>query len=90
MGALLGLQPVHRARDLQREQLKITGAPAASESYLALTYTTHNGGARGGRRFESMWATPEFGLQIFSTRYQAALDAGTDHALLLADLELAA
>jgi hypothetical protein len=90
MGALLGLQPVHPARDLQREQLKITGAPAASESYLALTYTTHNGGARGGRRFDSMWATPEFGLQMFSTHYQAALDAGTDHALLVADLEPAA
>jgi hypothetical protein len=90
LGALLGLQPAHRGRDLQREQLEVTGAPAASESYLALTYTTHNGGARGGRRFDSMWASQEFVLRNFSSCYETALAAGTDHALLLADLDLSA
>ena len=90
LGALLGLQPAHRGRDLQREQLEVTGAPAASESYLALTYTTHNGGARGGRRFDSMWASQEFVLRNFSCCYETALAAGTDHALLLADLDLSA
>jgi hypothetical protein len=35
-----------------------------------------------------MWATPEFALRAFSTRYEHALAAGTDHAMLVADLEL--
>jgi hypothetical protein len=74
--ALLGLEPKHRTRDLLREQLVATGAPAASDTYLALTYTTHNGGATGGRRFD------------VAIRYQEALAAGTDHALLIADTEL--
>ncbi len=89
MSALLGLEPAHRARDLQREHLAATGDPPANESYLALTYTTHQGGPRGGRRFDSIWATPEFVLRNFSTHYEKALAAGTDHALLIADLDLA-
>jgi hypothetical protein len=89
MGALLGLEPAQRACDLQREHLKATGAAPASDSYLALTYTTHRGGPAGGRRFDSIWATPEFALRNFSTHYEQALAAGTDHALLIADLDLA-
>lgn len=84
MGALLGLKPAHRARDLQREHLAASQAAPASDSYLALTYTTHHGGPGGGRRFDSIWATPEFALQTFSTHYEQALAAGTDHALLIA------
>jgi hypothetical protein len=36
--ALLGLSPVHRARDLQRELISITGAAPAAAGYLMLTY----------------------------------------------------
>jgi hypothetical protein len=61
--------------------------PAAG-SYLAVTYTTHGGGPPGRRRFDSMWATPEFALRAFSTHYEDALAVGTDHAMLVADLEL--
>ncbi len=86
--ALLGLAPKHRARDFLREQLARTGAPPASDKYLALTYTTHGGGSAGGRRFDSMWASPEFTLNDFAVHYEDALAAGTDHALLVADLTL--
>jgi len=34
------------------------------------------------------WATPEFALRAFSIHYEDALAAGTDHAMLVADLEL--
>jgi hypothetical protein len=87
-GALLGIRPEHRGRDLLREQLERTGAPPATASYLSLTYTTHNGGPAGGRRFDSLWATPEFALRQIGTHYEEAIAAGTDHALLVADLTL--
>lgn len=89
LAALLGLRPVHRARDLLREHLQTQGLAPAADSYLALTYTTHEGGPAGRRRFDSMWATPKFALRAFSTHYEDALAAGTDHAMLVADLELA-
>jgi hypothetical protein len=88
LAALLGLRPVHRARDLLREHLQTQGLAPAADSYLALTYTTLGGGPAGRRRFDSMWATPEFALRAFSTRYDDPLAAGTDHAMLVADLEL--
>ena len=61
---------------------------AASDTYLALTYTTHGGGPAGRRRFDSMWASPEFTLRDFRTHYEDPLAAGTDHAMLVGDLEL--
>lgn len=82
-GALLGITPRHRARDLLRQSLAQEGAARSIGAYLALTYTTRGGGRR---RFDSMWATPEFALDGFATYYEDALDAGTDHALLVAHL----
>ena len=88
--ALLGLSPLHRARDLQRESMARTGAAPATPAYLMLTYTTSGGGstARAGRRFDSMWATSEFMLGTMDTFYAEALAAGGDHALLQADVTL--
>jgi hypothetical protein len=87
-GALLGLHPVHRGRDLLREQIRMQGLSPAAGDYLALTYTTRGGGVAGGRRFDSIWATRDFLRGAFSTHYEDALAAGTDHAMLVADLEL--
>jgi hypothetical protein len=88
--ALLGLSPRHRARDLQRELMKMTGTAPAAADYLMLTYTTSGGrlSPGSGRRFDSLWATPEFTLVGMETFYTEALAAGTDHALLQADLTL--
>jgi len=82
-GALLGHNPIHRARDLLRESLAVQGTAPASADYLTLTYTTRGG---QGRRFDSMWATKEFALAGMDTYYDEALDAGTDHALIVSDL----
>jgi exonuclease III len=88
--ALLGLPPLHRARDLQREQISKAGSAPAAPDYLALTYTTTGGRTtRGaGRRFDSIWATAEFTLDNFETFYADALAAGSDHALLRASTTL--
>jgi hypothetical protein len=84
--ALLGLPPLHRARDLQREQMAKAGIAPAAPDYLALTYTTSGGKTTlgAGRRFDSIWATPEFTISSFDTFYADALAAGSDHALLRA------
>jgi hypothetical protein len=87
--ALLGLSPVHRGRDLLREHLATQNLPPEADTYLSLTYTTRGGKVAGRRRFDSMWATPDFFLHDFRTHYDDALAAGTDHAMLVADLELA-
>jgi hypothetical protein len=88
--ALLGLPPLHRARDLPREQITKTGTAPAAPGYLALTYTTTGGKTTigAGRRFDSIWATPEFTLCRFDTFYSEALAAGSDHALLRAGVTL--
>lgn len=77
--ALLGLPPLHRARDLLRVQLAQTGALPATPDYPALTYTTTGGRATAGagRRFDSISATPEFSLDDFETFYTEALAAGS-------------
>jgi hypothetical protein len=84
--ALLGLAPEHRARDLLRESLTDTGESPAAARYLTMTYSV--GGDDGGRRFDSIWATPDFQLARFETHYEEAVAAGGDHALLVADLTL--
>jgi hypothetical protein len=85
---LLGLNPKHRGRDLLREQLVASGEAPASDTCLELTYRTHSGGVGGGRRFDSIWASREFHRDRITTHYEEALEAGTDHALLVADLTL--
>jgi hypothetical protein len=83
--ALLGLAPLHRARDLLREWIRQTGrAPSAAE-YLELTYTTTGAGKR---RYDSLSATPEFKLRDFATFYEEARAAGSDHAMIVAELAL--
>ena len=88
--ALLGLSPLHRARDLQRELIARTGAAPAAPGYLTLTYTTSGGGSSAGegRRFDSIWATSEFVLGDMDTFYAEVLAAGSDHALLRPDVAL--
>jgi hypothetical protein len=84
--ALLGLTPLHRGRDVLREYLLESGAQPEAAEYLALTYTTR-GGQR--RRFDHVWATPEFSVGPTQVFYDEALSAGTDHALTVTELELA-
>jgi hypothetical protein len=88
--ALLSPDPearLHRARDLLRVAIERGDLVPESEQYLALTHTVTGG---TGRRYDSIWATSEFSLQQLETLYQPARDAGTDHALLVADVEVTA
>jgi hypothetical protein len=40
------------------------------------------------RRFDSMWATRDFGLVEFATHLDEVVAVGGDHAMLVADLRL--
>lgn len=83
LDALLGIEPRHRARDLLRESLLRSGRAPAGSDHLALTHTIRGGGKR---RFDQIWATPEFDLEALATYYDEALAAGTDHALVVAEV----
>ena len=82
--ALLGLEPIHRGRDLFREWLTTTGGEPASEELLLATYAPRE---TFQRRFDSIWATPDFELVDFATRLDEVVAAGGDHAMLVADLD---
>ena len=66
------------------------GAAPAAPGYLELTYTTSGGKSTvgEGRRFDSIWATPEFTLERMESFYADSLTAGGDHALLRADVTI--
>jgi len=85
--ALLGTAPIHRGRDLFRERLRTSRGTPASPDVLFATYAPTPGFQR---RFDSMWATPDFELSDFKTELDEVVRAGGDHALLVADLQLGA
>ena len=62
-----------------------SGTTPATPEYLALTYTTKGGKER---HFDHVWATPEFMLDSLGVYYEDALAAGTDHALIVAEVTL--
>lgn len=84
--ALLGLDPIHPARDLFRQWLVEQDLGPHSDGVLLPTYAPNDDFQR---RFDSMWATPDFELAKFSTHLDEVVDAGGDHAMLVADLRLA-
>jgi hypothetical protein len=81
--ALLGRAPRHRARDLVREQVQRGVMKAESADVLTCTYRIRDGSLR---RFDHVWATPEFEVLDLEVRLAEALAAGTDHALTVATL----
>lgn len=83
--ALLGLEPMHRARDLFREWFTDSGGKPASAEVLLATYAPS---PTFQRRFDSMWATSDFELVDFATLTEDVFAKGGDHALLVADLQL--
>ncbi|MBY5162102.1 endonuclease/exonuclease/phosphatase family protein [Salsipaludibacter albus] len=83
--ALLGLEPIHRGRDLFREWHHGSGLVAASPDLLVPTYAP---GPDFQRRFDSIWATPDFTVDDFVTELADVVAAGGDHAMLVADLRL--
>jgi hypothetical protein len=68
-----------------REWLTAEGGDAASADVLLPTYAPNTD---FHRRFDSMGATPEFRLAKFQTLLDEVMEAGGDHAMLVADLPL--
>lgn len=83
--ALLGLEPRHRGRDLFREWLTMRRGDPASADVLLATYAPSSAFQR---RFDSMWATPDFDLLDFATHLDEVVSVGGDHAMLVAVLRL--
>ncbi len=86
MAALLGLDAgsrIHRARDLNREGMVAAGTKPASDKILISTHMLRGG---AGRHFDHLYATDEFGLDSYMGDLEGAVKAGTDHAMLIADL----
>ena len=88
MAALLGLDSsggkLHRARDLNREAMKTAGSHPESPELLIRTHSLRGG---AGRHFDHLFATSEFTLDRFQIDLDGALEAATDHAVIIADLE---
>lgn len=90
MELLLGPAPLHRARDVLRTLLEgrdtwdaLTFDPP--DGPLAVSYRLPVGGPR---RFDQVWATPEFAVHDVQYLYEEACAAGSDHAVLVVDLEV--
>ena len=83
--ALLGLDPIHSARDLFRDWHATAGVAPFSPEVLFPTYAPS---AKFRRRFDSIWATPEFRLVDFATEFEAVIAAGGDHAMLVAEVRI--
>lgn len=89
---LVGPNEIHPLRDVLRtwlddhpteaDALKV----AAPSGPLAVSHRT--GAPRNPRRYDAIWASPHFAVNAVDYRYEAALDAGSDHALVTADLTL--
>jgi len=91
--ALVGPEPIHGLRDAYRTWLAALPAESARieadrpDGPLAVTYRT--GPADHHRfRFDQIWLTDHFEVTSMTHLYKQALSAGTDHALVLADVQL--
>lgn len=94
-GVLLGAHPAHALLDVLR--VKLATDPEAMERVrrerpegpLAVSYD--RGRLSGGSvpcRYDVIYATRDFVVEDVQYLYRASLDAGSDHALVYADLTL--
>ena len=92
-----GGRPEHRLRDAYR--LWLAGHPAALEQVtqdrpqgpLAVSHRTGKraGAAGSPRRYDTLWISPDLTPTAMTYEYAKAIHAGSDHALVIADIELA-
>lgn len=91
---LVGPEPLHTLRDALRTYLANHPDEAAAirserpNGPLALSYRTADGND-DRHRYDAIWLSPHFSVRGVEYHYEAAVEAGTDHALVLADLDLA-
>ena len=95
--ALLGPEAKHRCRDVYRSlvdakpQLLAEIVSARSDGPLAVSHRAGRNEHRAGdpQRFDHIFATwPDFGVKDAGYDYEGACDAGSDHALVVAELEV--
>lgn len=89
-----GGRPQHRLHDAYRRWLHDHPDEAERVSRdhpvgpLAISHHTGRRKVHAGtpRRFDALWVSPELGVKSVEYKYAAAVAAGTDHALVVADL----
>ena len=93
---LFGPGKIHPLQDGLRRWLADRPAEAAvlagrPEGPLAITHRTgkRKNSSGTGRRFDSIWLTGHWTVQHISRRYDEGVAAGSDHALVVADLATA-
>jgi endonuclease/exonuclease/phosphatase family metal-dependent hydrolase len=89
---LVGPTPIHSLRDVLRTYLYARPDvydQIASERPTGPLYVSHRtGNRRNPRRYDAIWASPHFSVDNVAYMYDEAIAAGTDHALVVADLRL--
>jgi endonuclease/exonuclease/phosphatase family metal-dependent hydrolase len=91
---LVGPAPVHGLRDALRTHLATRPERVEAilserpEGPLEVSYRTSDSD-EGRFRFDAIWLSPHFAVNSVEYHYDAAIAAGTDHALVIADIELA-
>lgn len=90
---LVGPTPVHGLRDALRtylaahpEELATIRAQSPGGP-LAVSYCTGSDGQRH-HRYDAVWLSPHFDVESVTYLYREALEAGTDHALVLVEASL--
>jgi hypothetical protein len=90
---LIGWEPTHNLRDALRtylgahpEELAAISA-ARPEGPLHVSYCTDKHG-KNRFRYDAIWLSPHFEVSSVVYRYEEALAAGTDHALVVVDAAL--
>ncbi len=91
---LVGPTPVHSLRDAlrthlaSRQDLREVIRSERPEGPLKVSYRTSDSD-EGRFRFDAIWLSPHFTVNSVEYHYEAAIAAGTDHALVIADIEQA-
>jgi endonuclease/exonuclease/phosphatase family metal-dependent hydrolase len=91
---LHGVERAHDLRDVYREHLSQNPEERARiggerpDGPLQVSFERGRGSSKTACRYDFIYASPEFVVRSASYLYDDALTAGSDHALIIAELEL--
>ena len=86
--ALLGKEPVHHLSDLYRTFLRENPKYRVRDDPLAVSYKRGRGSDRTDCRYDFLYGTNEFQPRFVHYPYEQSIAAGSDHAAVIADVEL--
>jgi endonuclease/exonuclease/phosphatase family metal-dependent hydrolase len=88
---LVGPKPIHSLRDALRTYLGTNRRAFDEISSLRpsgpLRVSHRTGKQRDPRRYDAIWASPHFTVDDVTYLYEEAISAGSDHALVVAELQ---